>query len=108
MRVRLAHEGKSENLASITPEEYKRVGWEDLECPRAETPLLFRVHGALLMQAETTDLKIANEIYIALKHLGAEPMLLAIIGSWGDTLSDEEVLSALQDWNNKTVHSPDA
>jgi hypothetical protein len=48
-----------------------------------------------------TDLKakIAGELYVALERLDAEPELLAIVGSWRDTLDDAEVLSMLQEWN---------
>jgi hypothetical protein len=34
--------------------------------------------------------QIAKEIYIALERLGAAPNLLSIIGSYSDTLSDEQ------------------
>ena len=67
-------------------------------------------------------LAIAREIYRAIKELGADayalaaldgmtdfyrlaevsgapPELLGIIGSHGDTLDDDEVLSMLRDWN---------
>jgi len=43
--------------------------------------------------------KIVDEIYTALKNLNAPPLLLGIGGSWGDTLTDEEVLAALRSWN---------
>src|SRR5437773_11783296 len=43
--------------------------------------------------------KIVDEIYTALENLNAPPMLLGIVGSWGDTLADEEVLAALRSWN---------
>ena len=43
--------------------------------------------------------KIVDEIYTALEGLNAPPLLLGIIGSWGDTLTDEEVLAALRSWN---------
>jgi hypothetical protein len=47
------------------------------------------------------DLKaqIAGEIYVALERPGAEPELLAIVGSWLDTLPDVEVLAMLRDYN---------
>ena len=32
--------------------------------------------------------QIANEIYIAMERLGADPNLLSIVGSYGDTLDD--------------------
>jgi hypothetical protein len=55
------------------------------------------------MWAESVNGKIVNEIYRALEKLGADPMLLGIIGSWGDTLSDQEVLTALWKWNEGTI-----
>ena len=42
---------------------------------------------------------IVTQIYDAAERLGADPALLAVINSWGDTLSDEEILAMLQDWN---------
>jgi hypothetical protein len=36
------------------------------------------------------------EVYKVIEGLGGEPELLAIIGSYGDKLADEEML---QDWN---------
>ena len=33
--------------------------------------------------------------------LGAPPVLLGILGAWGDTMTDEEVLIALRDWNDQ-------
>jgi hypothetical protein len=44
--------------------------------------------------------KIVDEIYVALQNLNAPPPLLGIIGSWGDTLTDKEVLAALKFWNS--------
>lgn len=43
--------------------------------------------------------KIGRELYVAAEALGASPDLLAIIGSYGDTLSDEDVLSAMRLYN---------
>lgn len=42
---------------------------------------------------------IKDELLAALEQLGAHPHLLSIVGSWGDTLTDEAVLEALKDWN---------
>ncbi len=42
---------------------------------------------------------IASEISIALQQLHADEDLLAIIGSWRDTLDDEEILTLLRDYN---------
>jgi hypothetical protein len=41
-------------------------------------------------------------IYEEMERLGADPYLLAFIGSWRDTLTDEEVLDHLRDWNAGT------
>ena len=43
--------------------------------------------------------QIRSEIYRAFELLGAGRELLCTIGSWGDTLSDEEVLTLLKEWN---------
>lgn len=42
---------------------------------------------------------IKNEISRALEILGADRQLLAIVGSWGDTLSHREILRLLREWN---------
>jgi hypothetical protein len=39
------------------------------------------------------------EIYDALEDLDADRYLLAVVGSWGDTLDDDQVLASLQRWN---------
>lgn len=39
------------------------------------------------------------EIYDAFEDLEADRFLLGIVGSWGDTLNDEQVLAGLQRWN---------
>ena len=46
-------------------------------------------------------MQIRSEIYLAMERLGAPTPLLAAIGSWGDTLSDEAVLALLKDWNEQ-------
>lgn len=42
---------------------------------------------------------IIREIYIALERLNAPAELLGVVGSWGDTMSDHEVLQMLRDYN---------
>lgn len=42
---------------------------------------------------------IAIELYQAARSLGAKSDLLGIIGSFGDTLDDDEVLRQLRRWN---------
>jgi hypothetical protein len=40
-----------------------------------------------------------RDLYQKLETLGVDRDLLAIVGSWGDSLYDEEVLALLKDWN---------
>jgi hypothetical protein len=51
------------------------------------------------------DLKarIAHELCRALKALGADAELLSTVGSYGDTLDDDDVLTLLRSWNAKTM-----
>lgn len=50
------------------------------------------------IQEKAITCQIMQEITRALTLLGADIKLLGAIGSWGDTLSDAEVLSGLKDW----------
>jgi hypothetical protein len=52
--------------------------------------------------------QIVGEICKALERLDADEELLAIVGSWHDTLDDADVLSFLRDWNagRPTLHRP--
>jgi hypothetical protein len=56
------------------------------------------------------DLKaqIAGEIYVALERLGADAELLSIVGSWRDTLTDEEARALLREYNatGRVLHRP--
>lgn len=47
------------------------------------------------------DAKLKLDIYSALELAGADSWLLGIVGSWGDTLPDEEVLKMLAQWNRR-------
>lgn len=51
------------------------------------------------MISDPTNLAIIREVYKAAERLGADPGLLACIGSWGDTVDDTEVLSMIRAWN---------
>lgn len=53
-------------------------------------------HTAIEDQASRA---IIQQIYIALDNLQAPPALLAIIGSWGDTLDDDDILAELEGYN---------
>lgn len=45
---------------------------------------------------------IAAELVEALRKLGAKSDLLGLVGSYGDSQSDERVLEALRRWNKVT------
>lgn len=48
---------------------------------------------------DDTGLKITNELYKAVSGLTTDPCLLAMIGSWGDTLDDADILDGLRRYN---------
>lgn len=50
--------------------------------------------------------KILQEIYKACEALDADPDLLALINSWGDTLPEDHILDMLEDYNTtgKCIH----
>jgi len=48
---------------------------------------------------QSIEAQIRSEIYRAMELLGADRQLLGTVGSWGDTLDDEEVLKLLKHWN---------
>ena len=45
------------------------------------------------------QLAIIQQMYIAAEKLGAKSDLLGIIGSWGDTLDDDDILTHMREWN---------
>jgi hypothetical protein len=47
--------------------------------------------------------EIKSEIYRSLVLLGAESDLLSTVGSWGESLPDEDVLANLKAWNDATL-----
>jgi hypothetical protein len=62
-------------------------------------------------QKETTpDIKAAlgNELAETIRLLGAKGDLLRIVGSYGDTLDEEELLSQLRAWNAKATEEFEA
>jgi hypothetical protein len=44
---------------------------------------------------------IATAVYSVVERLGGQSDILSIIGSWRDTLSEDEVLTNLTDWLRK-------
>jgi hypothetical protein len=55
------------------------------------------------MQDSQFNTEIVSELYRTLVLLGAGSDLLGTIGSWGDSLSDQDVLDNLKAWNEGTV-----
>lgn len=51
------------------------------------------------MKYTRTQKEICSEIYRALEKHGANADILSIVGSWMDTMDDEEILSMLIDYN---------
>jgi hypothetical protein len=51
------------------------------------------------MEDREIKAELANQIHIAMKHLGADDDLLSIFDRWGDTLDDRETLRLLTDYN---------
>jgi hypothetical protein len=51
---------------------------------------------------------VAHQQYVALERLGAHEELLAVVGSWRDTPSDEKVLMMLRECNTigRVLHLP--
>ncbi len=47
--------------------------------------------------------EIINELYRAFVLLGAKMDLLSTIGSWKDSMPDQDVLSSLRAWNSSTL-----
>lgn len=47
--------------------------------------------------------EIIRELYCALALLGADNGLLGAVGSWGESLPDEDVLANLKGWNEATL-----
>jgi hypothetical protein len=52
--------------------------------------------------------EIAAELYTTLEQLSADPELLAVVGSWRDTLDDDEILAHLRSFNatGKVLNKP--
>jgi hypothetical protein len=59
-------------------------------------------------QRDGVRAQIANEFYTTLEQLSADPELLAVVGSWRDTLNDDEILEHLKSFNRtgKVLYKP--
>ena len=47
--------------------------------------------------------EIVGELYRTLVLLGADNGLLGTVGSWGESLPDDDVLANLKGWNDATL-----
>jgi hypothetical protein len=50
--------------------------------------------------SHSIEMQIRAEIYRTFEKLGVDKHLLGIVGSWGDTLTDDQVLELLKLWNS--------
>ena len=57
---------------------------------------------AIHLEKDNMDRKIIIELYHSLALLGAKMDLLGTVGSWKDSMSDEDTLSSLKAWNKAT------
>ena len=48
--------------------------------------------------------KIVGELCKSISLLGGKSDLIGTISSWGDTLSESEVLALIKDWNDFTAN----
>jgi len=92
--LRGRHAGNPEALAHILS------GGTDSERETMFAILGARAMAARLVRDDKKDLTltIIDQVYAAIQKLGGMSDILSIIGSWGDTLSDEDVLDQLKDW----------
>jgi hypothetical protein len=67
----------------------------------AELKRAMQILGASEEEIAATDLRASYSANRALEDMGADIYLLCSVGSWGDTISDEEVLSDLRAWNSR-------
>ena len=54
-----------------------------------------------------THAEIVSELCTTIRMLGGKSDILATVGSWGDTLTDDEVLTHLREWNRCESHKGD-
>jgi hypothetical protein len=59
--------------------------------------------GVRTVQSQSPNRAVISELYRSLVLLRADNGLLGTVGSWGDSLSDEDVLAGLKTWNEATL-----
>jgi len=73
---------------------------------RSEIAKAVRDLGGSPEIVSTIEGKTKAEMYDGAESLGADRYLLAAIGSWGDTLTDQQVLQELRAWNAAEWETP--
>ncbi|QAT69541.1 hypothetical protein EQ249_07930 [Citrobacter freundii] len=53
------------------------------------------------MSDETMKIALAKQLTIAMQNLGASVELLCIVGSYGDTQSDSDIIDMLEQYNER-------
>ena len=53
------------------------------------------------MTVEAMKMALAKQLTIALQNLGGPVELLCIVGSYGDTQTDSDILEALEQYNER-------
>ncbi|EKD2464174.1 hypothetical protein OQ939_002349 [Escherichia coli] len=53
------------------------------------------------MSSEAMKMALAKQLTIALQNLGAPVELLCIVGSYGDTQADSDILEMLEQYNER-------
>jgi len=53
------------------------------------------------MSSEAMKMALAKQLTIALQNLGAPVELLCIVGSYGDTQTDSDILEMLEQYNER-------
>ena len=90
---------KSKTIDLGEPEIQKQILQELQQLVAREFPSI-KIPSARTNGLEQVNV---NEIYDALEQVGADQYLLATVGSWGDTLTAEDILELLQDRNREAA-----
>jgi len=57
-----------------------------------------------MSDSERMKMQIAKQLTITLRNLGAPAELLFLIGSYGDTQTDEDILEMLEQFNERGTY----
>lgn len=57
-----------------------------------------------MIESDRMKMKIAKELTIALQNMGAPSDLLFLVGSYGDTQDDADILEMLEQYNERGTY----